>query len=281
MRQPVFPKGRGRGRCLRGRGCSGGRKSGRGRGRGNLRGSTRGRGRGRSRGRGWNRGRGRGRTRGMVSFSRGRRFASPSAEDLTRYAKGVTPLMSIAVNNGRIIISRGSVVEFTGDAIVNAADTTCSGDYGIDKTIHQAGGPVLLEAIRDLPAVSGVRVPIGQARLTLAGNLKAKYVIHAVGPSYEDKGRSLEMNHALLANAYSCALTLANERYDISSIGFCLLSSGKFRGNQMMWTVLKIGMEAISEGIQPGMEVHLIGSSDDEVRVLMQLANKIRSFTHF
>jgi len=143
-------------------------------------------------------------------------------------------MMAILVNNGRIIISKGSVVEFTGDAIVNASDMKCSGDDGVDKAVHQIGGPLLREAICDMPSVSGVRVPIGQARLTVAGNLKANYVIHAVGPSYTEKGRSVEENNALLANAYSCALTLANERYDISSVGFCLLSAEVFRGNKML-----------------------------------------------
>jgi len=209
------------------------------RGRGWGRGGDRGRGRGRGRGRWWIRGRGRGRGRVQKNYKSygglGGGFVDKViAEDLTRYARGVTPILAIPVNNGRFIISKGSVVEFTGDAIVNSSDTKCSGDGGVDKAVHQVGGPLLHEAISDMPSVSGVRVPIGQARLTVAGNLKAKYVIHAVGPSYTEKGRSLEENNLLLANAYSCALTLANERSDIRSVGFCLLSAEVFRGNKTL-----------------------------------------------
>jgi len=187
--------------------------------------------------------------------------------------------MAFSINNGRVIISKGSVIDFTGDAIVNAADMKCSGGGGVDKAVHEAGGPILHEAVGELPAVSGVRVPTGQARLTVGGNLKAKYVIHAVGPSYTTKVRSAEANHALLANAYSCALTLANERSDISSVAFCLLSAGIYRGNQDLKTVLKIGLDAIVESIQPGMEVHLIGFFDIEVQTLMELANVMLSLT--
>jgi len=247
-----------------------------GRGRDRGRGRSRGRGGGRSRGLGSTKGYGRANSKGVYRGSkRGRGSVNHIvSENLKPYAKGVIPMMVKPCNSGSLVISKGSVVEFTGDAIVNAADVKCSGGGGVDKAIHQAAGPIFREATRKIPVVQGARVPTGQARLTVGGNLKAKYVIHAVGPSYKRKGKSVEENHKLLASAYSSALKIANEKDDITSIGFCLLSAGIFRGNQKLQTVLEIGMDEITQNMKPGMEVHLIGYYDVEVRCLMQLAKQ-------
>src|SRR6056297_1876163 len=91
------------------------------------------------------------------------------------------------------------------DAIVNAANSSLLGGGGVDGAIHRAAGPELLEACRSLPAVDGVRCPVGEARITPAGRLKARHVIHTVGPVYHDDpdpaGR--------LASAYRTSLELA------------------------------------------------------------------------
>merc|ERR1719193_167112 len=91
------------------------------------------------------------------------------------------------VNGGFIVASAGSVVNFAGNAIVNAANQGCLGGGGVDGAISSAGGRALYEARSKLPLVDGkgaVRCPTGEARLTIGGNLKANYCIHAVGPNY-------------------------------------------------------------------------------------------------
>ena len=87
----------------------------------------------------------------------------------------------------KINVVLGDITLFDGDAIVNAANERMLGGGGVDGAIHRAAGPQLLRECEKVPEVrSGVRCPIGEARITPGGNLKAKYVIHTVGPVYRD-----------------------------------------------------------------------------------------------
>lgn len=99
----------------------------------------------------------------------------------------------------------GDITGATVDAIVNAANQTMLGGGGVDGAIHRAAGPMLLEACRRVKAVNGVRCPTGGARITEAGNLPARHVIHAVGPVYDAEPESA----TLLASAYRSAFELA------------------------------------------------------------------------
>ena len=83
-----------------------------------------------------------------------------------------------------IKIIRGDITTADVDAIVNAANPVMLGGGGVDGAIHKAAGHLLLEECRKIQPVNGVRCPVGEARITPAGNLKAKYVIHTVGPIY-------------------------------------------------------------------------------------------------
>src|SRR4051812_31786010 len=74
------------------------------------------------------------------------------------------------------------------DAIVNAANSGLSGGGGVDGAIHRAGGPRILEECRQIG-----RIATGEAVVTSGGNLKARYVIHAVGPSYDGRASDPEM----------------------------------------------------------------------------------------
>jgi O-acetyl-ADP-ribose deacetylase len=115
----------------------------------------------------------------------------------------------------------GDITKVKADAIVNAANTSLLGDGGVDGAIHRAGGSAILDecvAIRNRQG--GCKV--GEAVITTAGKLPARYVIHTVGPVW-NKGQSGE--EALLAQAYANSLKLA-VKHNIRSIAFPNISTG-------------------------------------------------------
>jgi O-acetyl-ADP-ribose deacetylase (regulator of RNase III) len=110
------------------------------------------------------------------------------------------------------------------DAIVNAANEAMLGGGGVDGAIHQAAGPELLQACRQIPALTpGVRCPTGEARITPGFRLPAEYVIHTVGPVFQ----MVEDPAERLLAAYQQSLRLANE-YGLESIAFPAISCGAF-----------------------------------------------------
>jgi len=119
----------------------------------------------------------------------------------------------------RIRIARGSIVDLEVDAIVNAANSSLQGGGGVDGAIHRAAGPRLAEsAARQAPC------PPGEARLTAGFDLKAKYVIHTVGPVYDGGTGDAEET---LARCYRSSLQLADER-KIGSVAVPAISTGAF-----------------------------------------------------
>ena len=122
-----------------------------------------------------------------------------------------------------ITIVQGDITQAPVDAIVNAANSRMLGGGGVDGAIHRAAGPALLEACKKVKAENGVRCPAGEARITEAGNLKARYVIHTVGPKYGiDKNPEI-----LLASAYRSSLDLALSS-GCRSIAFPAVSCGVY-----------------------------------------------------
>jgi O-acetyl-ADP-ribose deacetylase (regulator of RNase III) len=125
------------------------------------------------------------------------------------------------VNNIRITI--GDITTAEVDAIVNAANERMLGGGGVDGAIHRAAGPELLAQCRDVPAVNGIRCPTGEARITGAGRLPARYVIHTVGPVYHAAREPAQ----LLARAYRNSLQLALDN-NCRSLAFPAISCGVF-----------------------------------------------------
>lgn len=123
----------------------------------------------------------------------------------------------------KIQIIRGDITTADVDAVVNAANPAMFGGGGVDGAIHRAAGPALLEECKKVAAVSGVRCPVGEARITLGGELKARYVIHTVGPIY----MSDEDPSGHLISAYRNSLDLALS-HQCRSIAFPAISCGVY-----------------------------------------------------
>jgi len=97
------------------------------------------------------------------------------------------------------------------------------GGGGVDGAIHRAGGPAILAECKQIVAKQG-RLPTGKAVITTGGNLKAKYVIHTVGPIWRGGGRN---EAELLASAYRESLKVAAEN-KLASISFPSISTGAY-----------------------------------------------------
>jgi O-acetyl-ADP-ribose deacetylase len=119
----------------------------------------------------------------------------------------------------------GDITSIEVDAIVNAANEWMLGGGGVDGAIHDAAGPQLLEACRQVAEVRpGIRCPVGDARITPAFRLPSKFVIHTVGPRWHGGDRN---EAELLAKCYRSCLDLAL-KHEIRSIAFPSISTGAF-----------------------------------------------------
>jgi O-acetyl-ADP-ribose deacetylase (regulator of RNase III) len=119
---------------------------------------------------------------------------------------------------------QGDITTIHVDAIVNAANTSLLGGGGVDGAIHRAGGPAILEDCMKIRDRQG-GCKVGEAVVTTAGMLPAKFVIHTVGPVWNGGGSHEEQ---LLAMAYQNSLRLALEN-DVKSIAFPNISTGIYR----------------------------------------------------
>jgi O-acetyl-ADP-ribose deacetylase (regulator of RNase III) len=131
--------------------------------------------------------------------------------------------MGSFVNGVKISLVRGDITLQTTDAIVNAANSSLMGGGGVDGAIHRAGGPAILEACKNIVARQG-QLPTGKAVITTGGNLKAKYVIHTVGPVWHGGNHD---EPELLASAYVESLKIAVEN-KLQNISFPSISTGAY-----------------------------------------------------
>ncbi len=131
--------------------------------------------------------------------------------------------VELTVNKSKLSLIQGDITRQDTDAIVNAANSGLLGGGGVDGAIHRAGGPAILEECKRIRADIG-RLPTGKAVITTAGRLRARHVIHTVGPVWHGgtKGEA-----ELLASAYRESLNLAVQS-KLTTISFPSISTGVY-----------------------------------------------------
>lgn len=117
----------------------------------------------------------------------------------------------------------GDITKAKVDAIVNAANPTLLGGGGVDGAIHDAAGEELMLECMALPEINGVRCKTGEARITGAGRLDAKFVIHTVGPVYRSSLNPKQELHNCYTNSFKLAITNG-----CKSIAFPAISTGVY-----------------------------------------------------
>jgi len=131
--------------------------------------------------------------------------------------------MEVTINKTNLSLVRGDITRQDTDAIVNAANASLMGGGGVDGAIHRAGGPAILDQCKQIVSRQGP-LPAGQAVITIGGHLKAKYVIHTVGPIWRGGNQS---EPETLVSAYQESLKLA-VKHGLRSISFPSISTGAY-----------------------------------------------------
>jgi O-acetyl-ADP-ribose deacetylase (regulator of RNase III) len=130
----------------------------------------------------------------------------------------------VKIKNTKLSLILGDIVLQKTDAIVNPANTSLMGGGGVDGAIHRAGGKTILFECEQIIRRIGKLNP-GQAVITGGGNLKARYIVHTVGPVWYGGSRNEDV---VLASSYRESLRLASS-YGITSISFPSISTGAYR----------------------------------------------------
>jgi O-acetyl-ADP-ribose deacetylase len=133
--------------------------------------------------------------------------------------------MEFHVGTSIVQLVKADITDIEADAIVNAANSTLMGGGGVDGAIHWKGGPKILEECKRIRTTEWPDgLPSGKAVITSGGNLKAKYVIHTVGPVWLG---GFHVESELLKQAYRNSLKLAVAR-GIKSVAFPSISTGAY-----------------------------------------------------
>jgi O-acetyl-ADP-ribose deacetylase (regulator of RNase III) len=128
--------------------------------------------------------------------------------------------MIVQLKTAALELVQGDITDQDTEAIVNAANSSLLGGGGVDGAIHRAGGPKILAECRQLGGCA-----TGDAKISTGGRLKARYVIHAVGPIYRQEGA--ERAAELLRSAYRRSLEVATE-HGVQSVAFPAISTGAY-----------------------------------------------------
>lgn len=186
---------------------------------------------------------------------------------------GTPDTLSLRIGSCTLTLLRGDITQQDVDAIVNAANSSLMGGGGVDGAIHRAGGPQILEECKAYVAKHG-RLPTGEAMITSAGRMKAKYVIHTVGPVWHGGGRHED---ELLASAYRNSLRLAVEN-KVTTIAFPSISTGAY--GFPIERAARIAFETVKRFVEenPSLrEVRLVTFSQGDFEVYREVFEQART----
>jgi O-acetyl-ADP-ribose deacetylase (regulator of RNase III) len=155
--------------------------------------------------------------------------------------------MEHTINASTLILVQGDITKETTEAIVNAANSRLAGGGGVDGAIHRAGGPTIMQQCRKIGGC-----PTGNAVITTAGDLNAKYVIHTVGPRYHD---GTDNEAALLKSAYQESFKLATTKH-LTSIAFPAISTGAY--GYPLHESAKIALHTTIEYLKEHQDIQLV-----------------------
>ena len=162
---------------------------------------------------------------------------------------------------GRVIVTTGDITAVAVDAIVNAANSALMGGGGVDGEIHARGGAAIPAACRELRRTRYPDgLPAGEAVLTTAGNLPARFVVHTVGPIWGADQPAPK----LLASCYRKAIELADAE-GLQSISFPAIATGAYGYPKDKAAV--VASKAIAEALAKAhsvRRVHLVFFSDGD-----------------
>ena len=155
--------------------------------------------------------------------------------------------MKVNVQKSILEIVQGDITQQDTEAIGNAAKSALAGGGGVDGAIHRAGGPSMMSELR--ARYKGCST--GSAVITSGGNLKAKYVIHAVGPRYSGSPKDPD----LLSGAYRRSLELCTQN-KISSVAFPSISTGIY--GYPVEEASRIALKTVMDFLKDHPEVKLV-----------------------
>jgi O-acetyl-ADP-ribose deacetylase (regulator of RNase III) len=155
--------------------------------------------------------------------------------------------MKVNVQKSIVEIAQGDITQQDIEAIGNAANSALAGGGGVDGAIHRAGGPSIMSELK----AKYKGCPTGSAVITGGGNLKAKYVIHAVGPRYSGSPKDPD----LLSGAYRKSLELCSQN-KISSIAFPSISTGIY--GYPVEEASKIALKTVADYLNDHPEIKLV-----------------------
>ena len=148
----------------------------------------------------------------------------------------------------QISIFKGDITQIAVDAIINAANTSLLGGGGVDGAIHRRGGAAILAECQKIRAKQG-GCAVGEAVITTAGNLPAKYVIHTVGPTWLNGEKNEPI---LLENAYRNSFKLA-DHLGLKTIAFPNISTGIYRFPKQL--AAQIAFKVINDELKQSQSV--------------------------
>jgi O-acetyl-ADP-ribose deacetylase (regulator of RNase III) len=155
--------------------------------------------------------------------------------------------MKVTIHQSILEIAQGDITQQDTEAIGNAANSALAGGGGVDGAIHRAGGPLIMSELK----AKYKGCPTGSAVTTSGGNLKSKYVIHAVGPRYSGTPKDPD----LLSSAYRKSLELCTQN-KISSIAFPSISTGIY--GYPVEEASRIALKTVMDYLKEHSEIKLV-----------------------